>query len=116
MQAEVQGKFGAILIDPSWRFANRTGKIGPEHKRLRRYDTLFFEEITALPVSDFALPQSHLYMWSPNALLFEALSIMKAWGFTYKTNIVWYKIRKDGGPDGRGMAFQSTSHKKSGVM
>lgn len=116
LQAEVQGKFGAILIDPPWRFANRTGKIGPEHKRLRRYDTLSFEEITALPVSNFALPQSHLYMWSPNALLFEALSIMKAWGFTYKTNIVWYKIRKDDGRDGRGIAFQSTSHKKSGVM
>jgi N6-adenosine-specific RNA methylase IME4 len=37
--------------------------------------------------------------------LFEALGIMKAWGFTYKTNIVWYKVRKDGGPDGRGVGF-----------
>jgi N6-adenosine-specific RNA methylase IME4 len=101
----VQGKYGAILIDPPWRFTNRTGKIGPEHKRLRRYDTMTFEEIAALPVGDLAASQSHLYMWSPNALLFEALSIMKAWGFTYKTNIVWYKIRKDGGPDGRGVGF-----------
>jgi N6-adenosine-specific RNA methylase IME4 len=105
LQEAVNGKYGAILIDPPWRFSNRTGKIGPEHKRLRRYSTLSFEEITALPVGDLAALQSHLYMWTPNALLFEALTIMKAWGFTYKTNIVWYKIRKDGGPDGRGVGF-----------
>jgi N6-adenosine-specific RNA methylase IME4 len=98
-------RFGTILIDPPWRFANRTGKVGPEHKRLHRYQTLSFEEIVALPVEKFALPKSHLYLWCPNALLLEALTIMKAWGFTYKTNIVWYKIRKDGGPDGRGVGF-----------
>src|SRR3990170_6887575 len=97
--------FGTILIDPPWRFANRTGKMAPEHKRLHRYPTLSFEEIATLPVGRLALPNSHLYLWCPNALLLEALTIMKAWGFAYKTNIVWYKIRKDGGPDGRGVGF-----------
>jgi len=101
----VEDRYGTILIDPPWRFANRTGKIGPEHKRLHRYATMSFEEITALPVGKLALPKSHLYLWSPNALLLEALTIMRAWGFTYKTNIVWYKVRKDGGPDGRGVGF-----------
>src|ERR671924_1562416 len=101
----ISGQFGAILIDPPWRFANRTGKVGPEHKRLHRYQTLSFEEIAAVPVKMFALPKSHLYLWCPNALLPEALTIMKAWGYTYKTNLVWYKIRKDGGPDGRGVGF-----------
>jgi N6-adenosine-specific RNA methylase IME4 len=43
--------------------------------------------------------------WIPNALLREGLDVMTAWGFTYKTNIVWSKIRKDGGPDGRGVGF-----------
>jgi N6-adenosine-specific RNA methylase IME4 len=98
-------RFGTILIDPPWRFANRTGKMAPEHKRLRRYPTMDFDEIAALSVGELALPQSHLYLWCPNALLLEALTIMKAWGFTYKTNIVWYKVRKDGGPDGRGVGF-----------
>lgn len=98
-------RFGAILIDPPWRFTNRTGKMAPEHKRLRRYPTMAFDEIAALPVSDLAREQSHLYLWTPNALLAEALGIMREWGFTYKTNIVWYKIRKDGGPDGRGVGF-----------
>ena len=98
-------RFGTILIDPPWRFANRTGKMAPEHKRLRRYPTMTFDEIAALPVGDLALPQSHLYLWCPNALLLEVLTIMRAWGFTYKTNLVWYKVRKDGGPDGRGVGF-----------
>jgi N6-adenosine-specific RNA methylase IME4 len=101
----LDGRYGTILIDPPWRFANRTGKMAPEHKRLRRYPTMSFEEIAALPIARHALMQSHLYMWCPNALLLEALQIMKGWGFVYKTNIVWFKIRKDGGPDGRGVGF-----------
>jgi N6-adenosine-specific RNA methylase IME4 len=97
--------FGTILIDPPWRFTNRTGKVAPEHKRLRRYNTMTFDEIAALPVGALAQAKSHLYLWCPNALLYEALKIMQAWGFTYKTNIVWLKIRQDGGPDGRGVGF-----------
>ena len=58
-----------------------------------------------LPVARIAAPQSHLYLWVPNALLREGLDVMRRWGFTYKTNLVWYKIRKDGGPDGRGVGF-----------
>jgi len=101
----VKGKFGAILIDPPWRFTNRTGKVAPEHRRLKRYPTMSFDEIAALPVGSYAAEKSHLYLWTPNALLAEALDILRAWGFEYKTNIVWYKVRKDGGPDGRGVGF-----------
>jgi N6-adenosine-specific RNA methylase IME4 len=102
---EIPGQFGSILIDPPWRFTNRTGKVAPEHRRLRRYRTMSFAEIAALPVGELALPQSHLYLWCPNALVAEGLEILRAWGFTYKTNLVWYKTRKDGGPDGRGVGF-----------
>ena len=97
--------FGTILADPPWQFANRTGKMAPEHKRLMRYPTMPFAEINELPVAKIAKPQSHLYLWVPNALLAEGLEVMRRWGFTYKTNIVWYKVRKDGGPDGRGVGF-----------
>ncbi len=99
------GTFGTILIDPPWRFQNRTGKMAPEHKRLRRYATMSFDDIAALPVARHVRTPSHLYLWCPNALLPEALKIMASWGFKYKSNIVWYKIRKDGGPDGRGVGF-----------
>lgn len=105
MLAEIPGEFSTILIDPPWRFTNRTGKIAPEHRRLARYETMSFEEIAALPMEEISAPRAHVYMWCPNALLPEGLSIMKEWGFKYKTNIVWYKIRKDGGPDGRGVGF-----------
>lgn len=98
-------KFGTILADPPWRFQNRTGKVAPEHKRLSRYGTMTFPEIEALPVAQLAAPVSHLYLWCPNALLPEGLSVMRAWGFQYKGNIVWHKIRKDGGSDGRGVGF-----------
>jgi N6-adenosine-specific RNA methylase IME4 len=99
------GTYSTILIDPPWRFDNRTGKMAPEHKRLMRYETMSMAEIAALPVGSVARDPAHLYMWCPNALLPDGLKIMEAWGFKYKTNIVWYKVRKDGGPDGRGVGF-----------
>lgn len=97
--------FDAILADPPWRFDNRTGKVAPEHGRLNRYPTMSLDAIKAMPIADFAADPSHLYLWVPNALLPDGLAVMEAWGFTYKSNIVWHKIRKDGGPDGRGVGF-----------
>ena len=106
LMQQIEGRrFGTILADPPWRFVNRTGKMAPEHHRLHRYETMTTDEIMALPVSAVADDRSHLYLWVPNALLPDGLKVMQAWGFTYKTNIVWYKIRKDGGPDGRGVGF-----------
>jgi len=98
-------RFGTILADPPWQFANKTGKIAPEHKRLSRYGTMVLAEIAALPVEQLAAPTAHLYMWCPNALLPDGLAVMQAWGFSYKSNIVWHKVRKDGGSDGRGVGF-----------
>ena len=99
------GHFGAALVDPPLRFTNTTGKVAPEHKRLHRYHTMPIDQICALPVSDVMASTAHLYLWCPNALLPYGLKIISAWNFTYKTNIVWHKIRKDGGPDGRGVGF-----------
>jgi N6-adenosine-specific RNA methylase IME4 len=98
-------RFSTLLVDPPWQFANRTGKIAPEHQRLSRYGTLKLDEIMALPVKDVVASTAHLYLWCPNALLPEGLAVMKAWGFNYKSNIVWHKVRKDGGSDGRGVGF-----------
>ena len=98
-------KFRTILADPPWQFQNRTGKMAPEHKRLFRYHSMTFEEIKELPVSMLTDEKCHLYLWIPNALVREGLEVMKHWGFEYKTNLIWYKIRKDGGPDRRGVGF-----------
>ncbi len=98
-------KYRTIYADPPWQFQNRTGKMAPEHKRLNRYATMTLEEIKQLPVAEAADEKCHLYLWVPNALLPEGLEVMKAWGFEYKTNLIWEKIRKDGMPDGRGVGF-----------
>lgn len=98
-------KFQTVLADPPWQFQNRTGKVAPEHRRLSRYGTMTLNEIMELPVSDVLAESAHLYMWVPNALLPDGLRVMEAWGFKYKSNIVWHKIRKDGGSDGRGVGF-----------
>lgn len=63
------------------------------------------QDICNLPVEDIAADPSHLYLWVPNALLPDGLKVMEAWGFRYVSNIIWEKIRKDGGPDGRGVGF-----------
>jgi len=102
---QVDGGFRTVLADPPWRFANRTGKVAPEHRRLDRYSTLPLEAIKALPVSSSAARNAHLYLWVPNALLPDGIAVMEAWGFRYVSNIVWAKRRKDGGPDGRGVGF-----------
>jgi N6-adenosine-specific RNA methylase IME4 len=100
-----RSRFATIMADPPWQFLNRTGKIAPEHRRLCRYSTMTLDEIAALPVAEIAAPTAHLYLWCPNALLPEGLEVMKAWGFAYKSNLVWHKVRKDGGSDGRGVGF-----------
>lgn len=98
-------KFATVMADPPWRFQNRTGKIAPEHKRLARYPTMKLEEICALPVAEHLEDRAHCYLWVPNALLPEGLQVLAAWGFQYKSNIIWHKVRKDGGSDGRGVGF-----------
>ena len=58
-----------------------------------------------MPVGDVMAAQAHCYLWVPNALVAEGLRVLEAWGFTYKTMLVWHKVRKDGGSDGRGVGF-----------
>ena len=98
-------KYQTIYADPPWQFQNRTGKVAPEHKRLNRYPTMTIEDIKSMPIADLADEKCHLYLWVPNALLPDGLAVMKAWGFEYKTNLIWEKVRKDGYPDGRGVGF-----------
>lgn len=98
-------RFKTIMADPPWRFQNSTGKVAPEHKRLNRYGTMTLDDIMALPVERVSDETSHLYLWVPNALLPDGIGVLKAWGFNYKSNIVWHKVRKDGGSDGRGVGF-----------
>ena len=101
----IPATYGVVLADPPWQFTNRTGKVAPEHKKAHRYNTMPIKSVISLPVNNLSLENAHLYLWVPNALISEGLYVMKAWGFTYKTNIVWHKIRKDGETHGGGVGF-----------
>ena len=105
LQMAGKRRFKTVLADPPWQFTNRTGKMAPEHRRLARYSTMSLDNIKRLPVSSIVDDTAHLYLWVPNALLPDGIAVLQAWGFSYKSNIVWHKIRKDGGPDGRGVGF-----------
>lgn len=98
-------RFHTVLADPPWKFGNSTGKSAPEHKRLKRYATMPLDEIMSLPVYRVVGDVAHLYLWVPNALLSEGLQVMAAWGFTYKTQLIWHKVAKDGTSDRRCMGF-----------
>jgi N6-adenosine-specific RNA methylase IME4 len=96
--------FQTIYADPPWRYmggvvkpeGGQTGLHQPTPSQAL-YKTLSLKEITALPVPEYAAEDCHLYLWTPNSLLPAALTLMSAWGFTYKSNVVWVKRRKDGG-------------------
>ncbi len=105
LQATDGKQFRTILADPPWQFQNRTGKVAPEHRRLSRYPTMTLDDVCDLPIGAALADAAHLYLWVPNALLPDGLRVMQAWGFHYKTNLVWHKVRKDGGSDGRGVGF-----------
>ena len=63
------------------------------------------DDIKQLAVGQVAAGVAHLYLWVPNALLPDGVAVLQAWGFQYKSNLVWHKVRKDGGSDGRGVGF-----------
>lgn len=100
-------QFGAILADPPWRFKtyNEKGRNRcPDWKRFKsspakHYETMSFEDIKALPVGKVVAPDCCLFMWVSWPMLENALELVDAWGFTYKTCAFdWMKPAKSGLP------------------
>lgn len=82
-------RFPVVYADPSWKYD--AGTTDPTRRVDQKYPTMDVEEIKALPVSELATESAVLYLWAVNPLLPEALEVMRAWGFTYKTNWSWDK-------------------------
>lgn len=87
-----EGQFATIVADPPWRYGNTSTRGAAED----HYKTLSIEELCDLDVDgqtvdERAADQSHLYLWATAGHLPEAFNVMEAWGFTYKTYIVWVK-------------------------
>jgi N6-adenosine-specific RNA methylase IME4 len=81
------GTFATIVADPPWRYDNKATRGAAED----HYPTMSVEELSALPVKEWSAGQAHLYLWTTNGFLREAFGVMDAWGFEYKTTLVWVK-------------------------
>ena len=80
-------RFGTIYADPPWTYRNRSSRGAATN----HYSTLTRQEISALPVAELASPNCHLHLWATVPLLEDALTVMRAWGFGYKSCLVWVK-------------------------
>lgn len=84
-------KYNVILADPPWSFRAWSSK-GMGRSAEQHYPTMRLEDIKALPVSDFAAGDCVLFLWATFPMLKEALEVIDAWGFTYKTvAFTWVK-------------------------
>ncbi len=94
-----EGPFGAILADPPWKF-EAYSKRGLARAAERRYATAGLDELASLPVADVAHADCALFMWVVDSHLPDALALMAAWGFAYKTIAFWWGKQRLDAPHG----------------
>jgi len=80
-------KYSCIYADPPWAYGNQGTRAATKN----HYETLTVEEICKEPVRELAAENAHLHLWTTNAFLFEAQKVMDAWGFKYKSILLWVK-------------------------
>lgn len=85
--AERGVKFGNIYADPPWLYGNQATRASTDN----HYVGMSVDDICALPVADLAAETAHLHLWTTNGFLPEAFRVIEAWGFTYKSCLVWIK-------------------------
>ncbi|MGD0073341.1 MAG: MT-A70 family methyltransferase [Candidatus Binataceae bacterium] len=81
-------QFAVIYADPPWRYETI---IDERNAIENHYPTMPLEEICALPVTDLALPDCVLFLWTPSAILAQAISVIDRWGFAYRSHAIWDK-------------------------
>lgn len=84
-------KYKTILADPPWDI-NQRGKYSNRSAE-SHYPLMPLERIKNMPIAELCEDDAHLYLWCPNGLLPQALDVIKAWGFTYRSDMVWCKPR-----------------------
>lgn len=90
------GEYGAICADPPWRF--RTWSETRQKRSASRYYPLMnLGDIKALPVEGWAAPDCVLFLWCVDPMLDQALEVVEAWGFKYRTvGFYWAKLNTSG--------------------
>jgi N6-adenosine-specific RNA methylase IME4/ParB-like chromosome segregation protein Spo0J len=84
-------RYAVLYADPPWHFEVYNEESGVERAAGNHYPTMSLDEICALPVLSLASPDAALFMWTTAPHLRESFDVLVAWGFEYKTNIVWVK-------------------------
>lgn len=90
-------KFGVILADPEWRFEPYSRETGMNRAADNHYPTSTTDVIASRPVASIAADDCALFLWATAPMLPDALAVMKAWGFEYKSHVVWLKDRQGTG-------------------
>ena len=85
-------KYRVIYADPPWRYRNTKTGGSMNSGSASKYNTMSVRELCALPIPDLAEKDSVLFLWATVPLIQEALEVMSAWGFKYKTMLFWRKI------------------------
>ena len=83
----IASRYGVILADPPWSYRD----LGHSRRIDKQYAVMSLDEILRLSVANIALPDSVLFLWTTAPLLPDGLDVMRAWGFKYKSNVVWDK-------------------------
>lgn len=86
-----QRKYGVILADPEWRFEVYSRETGMDRAADNHYPTSATEIIASRPVQNIAADDCVLFLWATVPMLPDALTVMKAWGFEYKSHFIWNK-------------------------
>jgi N6-adenosine-specific RNA methylase IME4 len=86
-------RYGAGLADPGWRFEPYSRITGMDRAADNHYATSPLEQIKALDVASIMAPDSVMFLWATVPMLPQALEVLVAWGFVYKSNITWAKDR-----------------------
>lgn len=98
MPIPLPNHYGAILADPPWHFAVRSDR-GEGRSATRHYNTMTLDDIKTLPVRHWAARDCALFLWAVDPMVPQAIDVMRAWGFTFKTiAFYWVKTNRDGTP------------------
>jgi N6-adenosine-specific RNA methylase IME4 len=88
-------RYPVVYADPPWRFETWSAK-GQEKSPENHYPTMTRDEIASLPIPSLAAEDAALFLWVTD--LDHAISLIRTWGFTYKSHVVWRKLNPNGSP------------------
>ena len=103
-----------IYADPEWQFEPRSRDTGLDRAADNHYPTSPTGRIAARPVAGIAAADCVLFLWATAPMLPQALAVLAAWGFAYKSHFIWKKVRP-GGPQEAGSAGGATGKRFVGT-